>query len=213
VTADKPFSFLAWCFEYRDFALSDFDPSFITTLPIHCDCSNSGLQHYSAMMRDEVGGKATNLVPSNKPNDVYGIVADKVKEKLSLSTEPLAKQWLDYGIDRKICKKPVMCLPYCLTLFSCRRYIDDHVDKEFVENNVRHEFGDDLFKSSHFLTPVVWECINDVIVGAKEIMQFLKDVSRLVSSENLPVAWTSPLGLPVFMMCYKKESKRVKTKN
>jgi DNA-directed RNA polymerase len=59
--ADKPFSFLAWCMEYRDFALSDFDPKFITTLPIHSDCSNSGLQHYSAMMRDEVGGKATNL--------------------------------------------------------------------------------------------------------------------------------------------------------
>ena len=211
-TADKPFSFLAWCFEYRDFALTDFDPSFITTLPIHSDCSNSGLQHYSAMMRDEVGGKATNLIPSNKPNDVYGIVADKVKEKLSLSTEPLAKQWLDYGIDRKICKKPVMCLPYSLTQYSCRQYIEDHVHKELVENNKRHEFGDDLFKSTQWLTKVVWESINDVIIGAKEIMQFLKDVAKLVSSENLPVAWTSPLGLPIFMSVYKKESKRVKTK-
>ncbi|QLF88192.1 DNA dependent RNA polymerase [Pelagibacter phage Eyrgjafa EXVC018P] len=211
-TADKPFSFLAWCFEYRDFALTDFDPSFITTLPIHSDCSNSGLQHYSAMMRDEVGGKATNLIPSNKPNDVYGIVADKVKEKLALSTEPLAKQWLDYGIDRKICKKPVMCLPYSLTQYSCRQYIEDHVHKELVENNKRHEFGDDLFKSTQWLTKVVWESINDVIIGAKEIMQFLKDVAKLVSSENLPVAWTSPLGLPIFMSVYKKESKRVKTK-
>lgn len=211
-TADKPFSFLAWCFEYRDFALTNFDPSFITTLPIHSDCSNSGLQHYSAMMRDEVGGKATNLIPSNKPNDVYGIVADKVKEKLSLSTEPFAKQWLDYGIDRKICKKPVMCLPYSLTQYSCRQYIEDHVHKELVENNKRHEFGDDLFKSTQWLTKVVWESINDVIIGAKEIMQFLKDVAKLVSSENLPVAWTSPLGLPIFMSVYKKESKRVKTK-
>ena len=209
---DKPYSFLAWCIEYRDFALTDFDPSFITTLPIHSDCSNSGLQHYSAMMRDEVGGKATNLVPSNKPNDVYGIVAEKVIERLKESSDPLAKKWLDYGIDRKICKKPVMCLPYSLTQYSCRQYIQDHVEKELVERNKQHEFGDDLFKSTHWLTAIVWKSINDVIVGAKDIMKFLKDVAKLVANENLPVAWTSPLGLPIFMSSYKKESKRVKTK-
>ena len=210
--ADKPFSFLAWCIEYRDFAETDFDPKFITTLPIHSDCSNSGLQHYSAMMRDEVGGKATNLVPSNKPNDVYGLVAEKVIDKLKQETNPMAKQWLEYGIDRKICKKPVMCLPYSLTQYSCRQYIQDHVEKELVENNKPHNFGDDLFKSTYYLTKIVWKSINEVIVGAKDIMKFLKDVAKLVASENLPVAWTSPLGLPIMMSSYKKESKRVKTK-
>jgi len=210
--ADKPFSFLAWCMEYRDFALSDFSPDFITTLPIQSDCSNSGLQHYSAMMRDEVGGKATNLIPANKPNDVYGLVAEKVIEKLQSKTDPMAKKWLDYGIDRKICKKPVMCLPYSLTQYSCRQYIQDHVEKELVERNKQHDFGEDLFRSTHWLTKVVWESINEVIVGAKDIMKFLKDVAKLVASENLPVAWTSPLGLPIMMSAYKKESKRVKTK-
>ena len=43
-------------------------------------------------------------------------------------------------------------------------------------------------------------------------MEFLKTISRLVASENLPVTWHTPLGFPVQMMCYKKESKRVKTK-
>jgi DNA-directed RNA polymerase, mitochondrial len=160
--ADKPFCFLAWCYEYKAFADTDFDASFVTTLPLQSDCSNSGLQHYSAMMLDEIGGKATNLVPSNKPADVYSLVANKVVMKLrDMPDSNYAKQWLEYGVDRKLCKKPVMCLPYSLTM--------------------------------------------------KEIMGFLKDVSRLVASENLPVTWTSPLGLPIFMSCYKKESKRVKT--
>jgi len=212
--ADKPFCFLAWCFELKDFAETDYDASFITTLPIQSDCSNSGLQHYSAMMRDEVGGKATNLIPSNKPEDVYRIVAQKVIMKLRDKTDPMAKQWLDYGIDRKLCKKPVMCLPYSLTQYSCRQYIQDHVEKEWKEKNKPHNFGRDLFKATNYLTPIVWESINDVIVGAKEIMGFLKKVSRLVASENLPVCWTTPkpLNFPVQMMCYKKESKRVKTK-
>ena len=42
-------------------------------------------------------------------------------------------------------------------------------------------------------------------------MKFLKDVATLVASENLPIVWTTPLGLPIFMSTYKKQSKRVKT--
>ena len=210
--ADKPFCFLAWCCELKDFAETDYDASFITTLPIQSDCSNSGLQHYSAMMKDPIGGKATNLIPSNKPEDVYRIVAQKVIMKLRDRPEPMAKLWLDYGVDRKLCKKPVMCLPYSLTMYSCRQYLQDHVEKELVERNKQHEFGEDLFKATQWLTPIVWQSINEVIVGAKNIMKFLKDISRLVASENLPVVWSSPLGLPIQMLCYKKESKRVKTK-
>ena len=210
--ADKPFSFLAWCYEYKAFVDSDYSPDFITTLPLQSDCSNSGLQHYSAMMRDEIGGKATNLIPSNKPNDVYGLVANKVTMKLRDKNCEMSQKWLDYGVDRKLCKKPVMCLPYSLTQYSCRQYLQDHVEKELIEKNKQHDFGEDLFKATNWLTPIVWEAINNVIKGAKEIMSFLKTVSRLVATENLPVTWTTPLGLPVFMSCYKRESKRVKTK-
>ena len=208
---DKPFCFLAWCYEYKAFADSDFSPDFITTLPLQSDCSNSGLQHYSAMMLDEIGGKATNLIPSNKPSDVYGLVANKVVMKLRDKDDELAKKWLDYGVDRKLCKKPVMCLPYSLTQYSCRQYLEDHVVKEYNERNRQHDFGEDLFQATQWLTPIVWEAINEIIKGAKEIMKFLKEVSRLVASENLPVTWTTPLGLPIFMSCYKRESKRVKT--
>jgi DNA-directed RNA polymerase len=210
--ADKPFCFLAFCYEMKAYSDSNFDDGFITTLPIQADCSNSGLQHYSSMMRDEVGGKATNLVPSNKPSDVYYLVSQKVIEKLKLKTDEMAKKWLAYGVNRKICKKPVMCLPYSLTRYSCRQYLEDHVAKELNERGTKHEFGEDLFKATSYLTPIVWESINDVVVGARGIMIFLKTIARLVASENLPVTWKTPLGFPVQMMCYKKESKRVKTK-
>ena len=178
------------------------------------------------MMRDEFGGKATNLVPTNKPSDVYNIVAEKVMDKLKNyhksprlpeekkfhNDEKFAGLWLNYGVNRKICKKPVMCLPYSLTRYSCRQYIENHVVKELKERGTQHEFGEDLFQATSYLTPIVWEAINEVVVGARKIMTFLKTISRLVASENLPVCWTSPLGFPVQMMCYNKESKRVKTK-
>ena len=210
--ADKPFQFIAWCLEYKDFADSEYDAEFITSLPIQADCSNSGLQHYSAMMRDEVGGLATNLIPTEKPNDVYAMVANKVLEKLKLRTDELAKKWVAYGVDRKLCKKPVMCLPYSLTRYSCRMYLAEHVYKQQMEKNISHDFGDDLFDATRYLTPIVWESIYEIIQGARDVMKFLKDVSSLVASENLPINWNTPLNFPVQMACYSMRSKRVKSK-
>ena len=222
--ADKPYCFLAWAFEFAEFNSWEDDegftcsPKFITTIPIQSDCSNSGLQHYSAMMRDEQGGHATNLTPSDKPQDIYNLVAEKVKEQLSTMTNPLAKQWLAYGINRKICKKPVMCLPYSLTRFSCRKYIEEHLKKEFSDRNVSYEIfriseiDDGVFKATNFLTPIVWDSITKAIPKATEIMSYIKQIAKLVASENLPVCWTTPLNFPVQMMSYETESKRVKTK-
>ena len=222
--ADKPYCFLAWAFEFAEFNSWEDDegftcsPKFITTIPIQSDCSNSGLQHYSAMMLDEQGGFATNLTPSNKPQDIYNLVAEKVKAKLSTMTNPLAKQWLEYGINRKICKKPVMCLPYSLTRFSCRKYIEEHLKKEFADRNVSYEvfriseIDDGVFKATNFLTPIVWDSITNAIPKATEIMSYIKTIAKLVASENLPVCWTTPLNFPVQMMSYETESKRVKTK-
>jgi DNA-directed RNA polymerase len=225
-SADKSFCFLAWCYEFKEYAESEYSENFITTLPIQADCSNSGLQHYSALMRDEFGGHATNLVPLNKPSDIYHLVANKVMDKLRhykkfprIDTEKkkyhddyYSRLWLTYGVDRKLCKKPVMCRPYSLTMYKCREYLEDHVVKEKNERGRQHEFGEDLFRTTNYLNPIVWEAIDEVVVGASKIMKYLKTIARLVASENLPVCWSSPLNFPVQMMYYEKESKRVKTK-
>jgi len=228
--AGKAFTFLAWAMEYKAFAEEGYDPDFITTLPIQADCSNSGLQHYSAMLRDPIGGKATNLIPSNKPHDVYAEVAVKVMEKLKQYKDfprpdtkhkdkikryndyPYAQLWYEYFISRKTVKKPVMCKSYSLTRYSCRKYLEEFVLKELQDSNIPHPFTSDLFKASQYLMPIVWQSIDEVIVGAREVMQFLQKVARLVASENLPVSWTTPLNLPIQMWSFETESKRVKTK-
>jgi DNA-directed RNA polymerase len=50
------------------------DPaSYVSHLPVHMDGSCNGLQHYAALGRDEAGGRAVNLLPSNTPQDVYKV--------------------------------------------------------------------------------------------------------------------------------------------
>jgi DNA-directed RNA polymerase len=91
-------------------------------------------------------------------------------------------------------------------------YLAEHVNQQLNERNISHNFGDDLFEATRYLTPIVWESIYETIQGARDIMKFLKTVSSLVSSENLPINWTTPLNFPVQMACYSMQSKRVKTK-
>ncbi|MDO3385991.1 hypothetical protein QWI17_09095, partial [Gilvimarinus sp. SDUM040013] len=76
---DKPWQFLAFCLEWKGYC--EHGDRFVSKLPIAMDGSCSGIQHFSAMLRDEVGGAAVNLVPSDLPADVYGLVAKKVIER------------------------------------------------------------------------------------------------------------------------------------
>lgn len=56
---------------------------FVSHLPLAFDGTCSGLQHFSALLRDEVGGHAVNLVPSDKVQDIYSLVAEKVNKVLT----------------------------------------------------------------------------------------------------------------------------------
>jgi DNA-directed RNA polymerase len=78
--ADKPWQFLAFCFEWAGFMEQGF--GYQSRLAVALDGSCSGIQHFSAMLLDETGGKAVNLLPSEVPADIYQRVCDKVVEKL-----------------------------------------------------------------------------------------------------------------------------------
>ncbi|WQZ01149.1 DNA directed RNA polymerase [Proteus phage Premi] len=150
VGADAPYQFLAWAFEYANYLdLVDEGRAheFKTHLPVHQDGSCSGIQHYSAMLKDEVGARAVNLKPSDAPQDIYGEVAKVVirknNENMEASEEDfmtsgsmhlqgavlraMASSWDSVGITRGLTKKPVMTLPYGSTRITCRESVEDYL--------------------------------------------------------------------------------------
>ncbi|KAH9249818.1 hypothetical protein BASA81_012413 [Batrachochytrium salamandrivorans] len=56
--------------------------AYLCGLPVHMDGSCNGLQHYSAISRDEMGGRAVNLGNYAEPQDVYGLVAKDIKDTM-----------------------------------------------------------------------------------------------------------------------------------
>lgn len=80
---ESPMCFLAFCFEFERLRVyqAEHDGSaigFKSGLPISFDGTCSGLQHFSMLLADEVGGMNVNLIPDEKVHDIYQVVADKV---------------------------------------------------------------------------------------------------------------------------------------
>ena len=190
--ADEPWSFLAWAFEWADFVSEGL--GYMSQIPVCLDGSNNGLQHFSAMLRDPIGGKATNLTPEELPQDIYQMVANvvltKVKEDATLGVN-YAQAWLDFGIDRKITKRPVMVVPYGGTRYSCREYVEEAMNDRIL-NGAHNPFGEGVYEASMYLSAHVWDAIGEVVVCAREAMAWLRDIGRKMSDKNLPITWETP---------------------
>lgn len=149
VEIDSPWQFLAFCFEWEGYCLHGDE--FVSRIPVAMDGSCSGIQHFSAMLKDSAGGAAVNLVPADKPQDVYAIVAEKVKAQMALDlvngtddavahtkdekayvregTKTLAQQWFDFGVTRKVTKRSVMTLAYGSKEYGFRQQIMEDIVK------------------------------------------------------------------------------------
>lgn len=211
--ADKPWSFLAWCFEW---AACD-GPGSVSSLPISLDGSCNGLQHFSAMLRDPIGGAAVNLIPSDQPQDIYGRVADRTIEKLrepsdDFDTKFFASGWLAFGIDRKITKRPVMVLPYGGTRMAALRYVRDAV-REKIRDGAENPFGDQLARAEVYLSGVVWQAIGDVVVAARSAMDWLQQVARVAASVNQGLTWETPSGFIAHQSYLDTKLRRIRTKS
>lgn len=108
--ADKPWQFLSWCFEYAEL-LEWVDngndaTEYCTRIAVAMDGSCSGIQHYSAMLRDAVGGREVNLLPSDKPRDIYGAVATVVVDWMTAIIDSKEDDFPHYDamLENLICK-------------------------------------------------------------------------------------------------------------
>lgn len=214
--ADKPYQFLAFCIEYCK--VVENGVSYPSTLPIALDGSCNGLQHFSALLRDNVGGKAVNLYPAETPADIYQEVADVCWTKLkALSQENTgegvaAVNWIDAikskgydAIPRKLSKKPVMTLPYGSTQQACTSSVFEWC----VENQVDTFPKNTQFKHCVLLSKLLWQSIGEVVIAARAAMKWIQDSSSIISKTSNSMIYYSPLGFPVYQGSRKKIQNRI----
>ena len=132
------------------------------------DGTCNGYQHLSALGRDPIGGRATNLVPANEPQDIYQEVADHVSRRVgrdaanSGGREARARQGeaskddqdsarqLRGKIQRSVVKHATMTTPYGVTRGTiCKQLIEAELAKSCKDPK----------KCARYLAKVLEECI------------------------------------------------------
>lgn len=209
--ADSPLQFLAWCVEYREWSTNP--STFVSRLAIGMDGSCNGLQNFSAMLRDSLGGKATNLLPSPLPNDIYQMVADVTWRMLTAADEDehgYRRRWLSHGMTRSLVKRSVMTLPYGSTRYSCADFIaDDYLKEGKVPEFERAEYG----KAARYLSKFVWAAIGEVVVKAREAMEWLQQGARtIIRDGGTQITWTTPSGFPAIQAYWDQDVHQIRTK-
>jgi DNA-directed RNA polymerase len=219
--ADSPFQFLAACNEWAGWL--EHGEGFLSHLPVALDGSCSGIQHFSMALRDEVGGAAVNLTPSDKPADIYTLVMERAYEHLNEdasqdtdeAARDLATQWLTFQPGRSCFKRPTMTYGYGSREYGFRDQIMNDTlrpaYKAYQMGEGSWPFEGDGFKASLYMAKVIAEAVDRVVVKAAEAMNWLKDTAKLVAKEELPIYWTTPDGFPVLQAYRNMKSNRVET--
>jgi DNA-directed RNA polymerase len=181
------------------------------------DGSCNGLQNFSAMLRDEVGGQATNLTNNAVMEDIYSRVADAATKRMAAlphDPEGIIERWLTLGIDRSAVKRSVMTTPYGVTKRSAVKYvIEDYLRKGKAPCFDSKEY----YAAAAVLMDSVWPAIGDVVVKSREAMDWLslsaKRVVKAVGEEREGViAWFTPSGFLATQAYYELEEHRINTR-
>ncbi len=200
-TADKPYQFLAFCFEWDKLKYGT-DSTLTSDLVVGIDGTCNGLQHMSAMLRDRSGAFATNLTDA-PPQDIYGLVGFQATQKIQIDNDGWSQLWLHVGIDRSLPKRPCMTLPYGATKQSCRDYTFAWVDENWGKFNIDKNYR---WKVSAYMSPFIWESIEEVVPSAVAAMEWLhKNTSKTYHR------WISMVGFPVYQYYKKTDSIRINT--
>ncbi|KAF8389877.1 hypothetical protein HHK36_024395 [Tetracentron sinense] len=198
--AEDPFQCLAACINLSEALRSSSPETTISHMPVHQDGSCNGLQHYAAIGRDTLGAAAVNLVAGEKPADVYSGIAARVLDIMRIdaqkdpATDPnaLRARLLINQVDRKLVKQTVMTSVYGVTYIGAR----DQIKRRLKERDAITD-ETELFGAACYAAKTTLTALGEMFEAARSIMSWLGDCAKVIASENHPVRWTTPLGLPV----------------
>ena len=188
----EPWQFLAACEEYYHCVLECDRQE--TSLPVATDATCSGLQILAGLARDRSTAKLVNVLPSDRPQDAYKVVANTATPYCPKSIQPY--------MDRKTVKRVVMTVPYNAKPFSNRGYIKDALKEKGVEID-----KDDLTKT----VIAVRNAMDEVVPGPMAVMSWIEsEVAKAIDRGKTELSWTTPSGFVVNQKLMKKQIETVK---
>ena len=189
--AEEPWQFLVACDEMYHCVIKRDRIS--TGLPVAIDATCSGLQILAGLAKDKSTAKLVNVLPSDKPQDAYKVVAEESKSNIP---ERLRPYW-----DRKKTKRVVMTIPYNAKPFSNRTYIRDALKEDEIEIE-----KEELTQTVN----AVRDAMNVIVPGPMKVMKWIEsEVGKAIKRGAKQLEWVTPSGFIVNQQIFKKEFERI----
>ncbi|KAJ2581683.1 DNA-directed RNA polymerase, partial [Coemansia sp. RSA 1836] len=187
--AEDAWQALAACIELAAAMRSPNPDEYVSRLHIHQDGTCNGLQHYAAMGRDTKGAFEVNLMPSDRPQDVYTGVLDGVIRLIEEDSERgvVEAVALRDKLTRKIVKQTVMTNVYGVTLIGAKDQIAARL-REVKDENGQHEFDVMMVpKISLYVAKKIFESLGEMFTQAQQIQNWLNESARRIA-KSMPEA-------------------------
>ncbi|KAJ3180861.1 DNA-directed RNA polymerase [Gaertneriomyces sp. JEL0708] len=195
--AEKPWELLAACMEFTRAIRSPNPAEYICRLPIHQDGTCNGLQHYAALGGDEAGARHVNLLPSDKPEDVYSGVATKVQEIVNKDAEASVPEAIimKERINRKLVKQTVMTNTYGVTLIGAREQVRNRLKEARAAALVKQQThgpeslallerplsDEEIQRCSRYVTALIFQAMGQLFEGARAIQNWLNATAGMIA--------------------------------
>ena len=200
--ADEPYQFLAACKEYEGYVMQG--ETFVSHIPIHLDATASGLQHLSAWSRDARAAQVVNMTGSDERYDIYGIQAEALNTLISRDMETSAAALNCHGyVTRATVKRGVMTIPYSVTPQGLR--------DQFIKDGHLDNIPGSKIQNANYLRDALMESLGDTIEKPMEVMAYFKGCVEALANENIPLEFTTPMGMRVRQAYINHNKKEVKT--
>lgn len=207
VWGDAPWCTYSAAYELREAYRSGNPETYRTGIPIHMDATCSGLQHYSALLRDPVGGLYVNLTDPNQcgpKQDIYSRVATNALRMIKLDMESLDEEvrslaeWVySIGIPRDLAKKPVMTYVYGATLRGTAEHIEQVLTKDVLPQTGKTWRDEGMvFKDCMYIAKKLFQGIAAAVPAAASAMHWLMDIAGQ-QPNGKRMTWKTPTGFIV----------------
>ncbi len=192
--AEEPWQFLAACDEYYHCCI--LKDKLCTGLCVATDATCSGLQILAGLARDKKTAQLVNVLPSERPQDAYQVVAEVAKWN--------CPDTIKDKIDRKCVKRTVMTIPYNAKPYSNRSYIKDAFGDKGIEID-----KDDLTMT----VKAVRDAMSRVVPGPMAVMKWIEDeVAKAIKRGAKELTWTTPSGFVVVQRIMKRKVETIELK-
>lgn len=185
LTAGHPWQCLAACIELKAALDSPVPEKYISRLPVQQDGTCNGLQHYAALGGDKIGAAQVNLLPGEKPADIYSAVKDLVVQDVHTDAENgnFIAQILDGRITRKVVKQPVMTNVYGVTYHGAK----EQVRKQLLDIIPKTVLGSATYGAlSAYVARHIFGALGRMFSGAQAIQLWLGDCGARISQSVNP---------------------------